>query len=226
MTQIHRSHKPANPYIETLWMTQNVSDGVYQATPDGSWDLIVLVQSDGSRSMMITGQATKTMQVPYQGGTSSVVISFAPGAYLIGYHLPKLVDSFEILPNTDANHFELVGRTFAFPANFAEAEKLVEQLVDMGILKNDRVVDGVLSGSAPAMSDRAKQRHFTDTTGITQKSFEQIKRAQKAVSELQQGRAARDVAAETGYADQPHLAKSLKKIMGAKPSGVDDIHKL
>ncbi|HSD56389.1 MAG TPA: DUF6597 domain-containing transcriptional factor, partial [Candidatus Saccharimonadales bacterium] len=134
MTQVHHSRKTGNPYIETLWMTENVSDGVYQATPDGSWDLIVLVQQDGSRSMMITGQATKTMQVPYRGGTSSVVISFAPGAYLPGYYLPKLVDSFEMLPNVDADHFELVGHAFALPRDFDEAEKLVEQMVELDVL--------------------------------------------------------------------------------------------
>lgn len=226
MTQQHYSFKPSNPYIETIWMTQNLSDGIYQATPDGSWDLIVLVQQDGSRSMMITGQATKTMEVPYRGGTSAVVISFAPGAYLVGYHLAKLVDSFEILPNTDDNHFELVGQRFAFPRNFEEAEALVNELVDKGILKNNLVVDGVLGGAAPAMSDRARQRHFTGTTGITRKHFEQIKRAQQAVAKLQQGRKPSDVAADTGYTDQPHMAKSLKKIMGTKPSDVDDIHKL
>jgi hypothetical protein len=226
MTQVHRSHKTDNPYIETLWMTQNVSDGVYQATPDGSWDLIVLVQADGTRSMMLTGQATKTMQIPYTGGTSSVVISFAPGAYMPGYHMAKLVDSFEMLPNVDDVHFELLGHTFALPHDFDEAEKLVEQMVSLGMLKNDRVVDGVLNGSSLAMSDRAKQRHFASTTGISQKSFEQIKRAQVAVSALQQGKKPSDVAAETGYSDQPHLAKSLKKIMDTKPSSVDDIHKL
>jgi hypothetical protein len=226
MTQIHHSRNSANPYIETLWMTENVTDGVYQATPDGSWDLIVLVQQDGSRSMMITGQATKTMQVPYRAGTHSVVISFVPGAYVDGYHLPKIVDSFEILPNTDENHFRFVGHDFAFPMNFDEAEALVEELANLGILKSNTIVDAALRGSGPAMSDRARQRHFTNTTGITQKSFEQIKRAQRAVTQLKQGKKPSDVAAETGYSDQPHLAKSLKKIMDTKPSNVDGIHKL
>lgn len=207
-------------------MTENVTDGIYQATPDGSWDLIVLVRRDGSRSMMITGQATKTMQVPYSGGTHSVVISFAPGAYVEGYHLPKIVNSFEILPNVDEDHFRFVGHDFPFPMDFDEAEALVGKLIRLGILKSNAVVDTALRGAAPALSDRAKQRHFTNTTGITRKSFEQIKRAQRAVTQLKQGKKPSDVAADTGYSDQPHLAKSLKKIMGTKPSGVDDIHKL
>jgi AraC-like DNA-binding protein len=43
---------------------------------------------------------------------------------------------------------------------------------------------------------------------------------------LQKGKKPRDVAADTGFADQPHLARSLKKIMGVKPSDIEDIHKL
>lgn len=207
-------------------MSENIEDGVYRATPDGSWDLITLVQPDGSRSMMITGQATKTMLVPYSAGTSSVVISFVPGAYLEGYHLPKIVDSFEILPSADDDHFQLVGHMFEFPKNFDEAEALVAELAQLEILKLNSVVDRTLKGSGLAMSARARQRHFTNTTGITRKSFEQIKQAQQAVSRLKQGAKPSDVAAETGYSDQPHLARSLKKIMSTKPSRVDDIHKL
>jgi len=226
MSQVNRSRKTDNPYVETIWMTQCITDGVYQATPDGSWDLIAMIDVDGSESMMLTGQATKTYPVPYRAGVSSVVISFAPGAYMPDYNLAKLVDSFEMLPNVDDKHFELLGHTFPFPHDFDEAEKLVEELVSLGMLKSNHVVEGVLGGKSPAMSARAKQRHFVQTTGMTHKAFEQIKRAQKAVSELKQGKKPSDVAAEVGYADQPHLAKSLKKIMDAKPSNVDDIHKL
>lgn len=54
----------------------------------------------------------------------------------------------------------------------------------------------------------------------------QIRRAQEAVRRLQKGEKPVDAALSAGYSDQPHLAKSLKKIMGSHPSNVDDIHKL
>ncbi len=225
MTQIHTGRKSDNPYVETVWATQNVDDGVYVSTPDGSWDLIVLIQADGTKQMMVTGQATKPMDVPYQKDTSSVVISFAPSAYMPQYPGDTLLDSAEILPNVDADHFQLAGRVFAFPT-FDSIETLVDELVTLGILKNDRVVDGLLRGKPIALSERAEQRHFVGTTGMTQKNLAQIQRAQKAVRLLQQGKRPSDVAADTGYTDQPHLAKSLKRIMRTKPSDVDDIHKL
>jgi hypothetical protein len=225
MTQVHASRKPDNPYIETIWQTKNLTDGVYMATPDGSWDLIVMLGADGRKQMMLAGQATKTQPVPYTAGSGGIVISFAPGAYLEGYDLSKIVDSGEILPNIDEDHFIFLGNTFAFPT-FDDAEEFVDELVQLGILKNDCVVNGVLQGAPPAMSDRAKQRHFAKTTGLTQKSFEQIERAKQAVMQLQQGKKPADVAADLGYTDQAHMTKSIKKLMDTTPTDVNHIHKL
>lgn len=220
MSQVHTKRGSKHPLLDTIWHTQNIEDGVYSATPDGSWDLIVLVQPDGAKSMMLTGQATKPMDVPYKKGTSSVVLSFAPGAYMPAYPAKKLVDSFEILPNADATHFLLSGHAFAFPT-FASAETLVEAMVAAKLLLADPIVYAAKVGS-----DRSKQRHFAASTGLPAKTLTQIERAQEAVRQLQKGKTPRDVAADTGFTDQPHMAKSLKKIMGVNPSQVDDIHKL
>ncbi|HEX6258446.1 MAG TPA: helix-turn-helix domain-containing protein [Candidatus Saccharimonadales bacterium] len=225
MSQIHKSRPSTNPYIDTIWETTNVSDGVYLATPDGSWDLIVLIYKSGARQMLLAGQATKPQQIPYQAGTGSVVLSFAPGAYMPLHPADTLVDSAELLPNFDDDHFMLAGHTFEFPT-FENAEELVEKMVALKILKNDDVVNGELRGQPRAMSERAKQRHFSRTTGLTKKYLDQIRQAQRAIVLLQQGKRPIDAAMEAGYTDQPHLAKSLKKIMDSKPSSVNDIHKL
>lgn len=225
MSQIHTRRTSDNPYIDTIWTTQNLANGVYLATPDGSWDLIVMIDEHGRRNMVIAGQATKPMEVPYKAGTGSVVISFVPGAYLPHYPAKILVDSVEILPNFDDSHFMIVGHTFAFPT-FENAESLVEDMIEKGILKNDSIVDSAVRGTPKATSRRAAQRHFSQTTGLTQKYLDQIKQAQRAVMLLQQGKRPIDAAQDAGYADQPHLAKSLKKIMHTKPSDVTDIHKL
>ncbi|HEX8762887.1 MAG TPA: helix-turn-helix domain-containing protein [Candidatus Saccharimonadales bacterium] len=225
MSQIHQSRKSDNPYIETVWQTRNIADGVYLATPDGSWDLIVGIDETGAKFMLLAGQATKPVRVPYKAGTRSVVISFAPGAYMPYYPANELLDNTIMLTNFDDEHFTLAGHTFAFPT-FENAEQLVDKLVKLKILRNDNVVEGELQGTPKAMSARGKQRHFSQTTGMTKKYLDQIKQAQQAVTLLQQGKKPIEAAMEAGYTDQPHLAKSLRKIMNTKPSDVDDIHKL
>lgn len=225
MTQHHRRRPSDHPLIDTVWATQNIEDGVYLATPDGAWDFIVLVYADGKKRMMLTGQATKAATVPYQKGTSSVVISFLPGACLTTYPARELIDSFVMLPEVDDDHFMLADRVFAYPT-FDTAEVLVEKLVAEKLLYADPVVYAAFGGHRVAASERSTQRHFTDSTGTTRKVLDQIGRAQEAVRQLQTGKKPSDVAADVGYTDQAHMAKSLKKIMGVKPSDTSEVHKL
>lgn len=225
MTQIHTSRTSTHPLIDRVWETKNIEDGVYLATPDGAWDLIVMIQADGSKSMAIAGQATKSVHVPYQAGSGGVVVSFAPNAYLPHTPGEKLLDAMEFLPNTDEGHFEYQGHTFAFPT-FENAEEIVNEMIIKGLIASDELIRSLRDGTPRAASTRAFQRHFLKATGLTQKQFQQIKRAQEAVTLLKEGKRPIEVAADAGYSDQPHLAKSLKKIMESKPSSVDHIHKL
>lgn len=225
MTQIHTSRPSLHPLIDRVWETKNVADGTYLATPDGAWDFIVMIQADGSRNMAIAGQATKSVQVPYQAGTGGVVVSFAPDAYLPYTPGEKLLDRMEFLPNTDEGHFEYQGHVFAFPT-FETAEEVVNEMIAKGLIASDELIRSLQEGVPKAASTRAFQRHFLKATGLTQKQFQQIKRAQQAVTLLKEGKKPIEAAMDAGYSDQPHLAKSLKKIMESKPSGVDHIHKL
>ena len=225
MTQVHKSRKSDNPFIETIWHTESLDNGVYLATPDASWDLIIAINADGSKLAFLTGQATKPQEIPYEKGSSSLVVSFTPGAYMPEYPGDTLLDKVEFLPNFDENHFMLAGHTFAFPT-FETAEQLIEKLVNLGILASDKIVDDVMKGKRAALSERAVQRHFVRTTGMTQKYLEQIHRAQLAVRLLKRGEKPLDAAADAGYTDQSRLSKSLKKIMNRKPSDITEIHKL
>jgi methylphosphotriester-DNA--protein-cysteine methyltransferase len=137
----------------------------------------------------------------------------------------KLLDKVEVLPNADDNHFVLFGHSLPFPT-FDTAEQLVEEMIRLGLLKDNEIVSSVLQGSPKAKSKRAVQRHFIRTTGTTSKQLQQISRAQQAVRLLKQGEKPADAAANAGFTDQSHLSRSLKKIMDSAPSDVDDIHKL
>jgi len=225
MTQKHKSRLSINPLIDRIWSTENITDGVYIATPDCAWDLLALRPSEGSRIMMLAGQQTKYLNVPYTAGSSAVVISFAASAYLAGFGGDKLVDATIMLPNDDSGRFTLLGHTFDFP-EYDTAEELVVSMVGAGILKQDDVVASVLEGQPKAMSSRTMQRHFHQVTGMSRKTLGKIRRAQDAVRMLQAGTATAEVAAEVGYTDQSHLTKDLQKIMGSGTSTTDHIHKL
>jgi len=174
---------------------------------------------------MLAGQQTRFLEVPYEAGTSAVVISFTASAYLVGLKGDELLDLTKILPNMDEDHFTLLDHTFHFP-EYETAEELASAMVGTGILKQNDSVASVLNGEPRAMSSRTMQRHFHDVTGISRKGLEKIRRAQEAVKLLQLGTATAEVAAEVGYTDQAHLTKDLKHIMGSGTTKTNHIHKL
>ena len=225
MAQKHERRQSESPYIDTVWRSVALSDGSYLATPDGSWDLIAVVKADGTRMVFITGQATKAERLNYKAGEESVVIQFAAGAYLLDFKGAPFTDSFIMLPLPDDTHFELAGQVFSWPT-FENAEELIADMVQRGVLANDVLVDGMLHGTPKAASKRSVERHFKTTTGLSPKKLADIRRAQEAVRMLKTGKDPSAAAAEAGYYDQPHLSKSLKRLMDSLPSDVDDINQV
>jgi AraC-like DNA-binding protein len=57
-------------------------------------------------------------------------------------------------------------------------------------------------------------------TGLSRGAIERIRRAERAVELLTRGVPASDVARRTGYADQSHLIRSLKRFVGQTPSQI------
>src|SRR3954469_25591872 len=82
MTQKHTQRISSHPWIDTVWQTVCLEDGIYKATPDGSWDLILSVSPDGKPTVFLTGQAAEPADIPYVAGEHSVVISLAAHVYL------------------------------------------------------------------------------------------------------------------------------------------------
>ena len=224
MTQKHTQRSSPHPWIDTVWQTVCLDDGVYRATPDGAWDLILAVSPDGEPLVFLTGQATEPVDVPYQAGEHSVVVSFAAHVYLATESEVRTGAAVRFLP-VAGDRFDLDGTSLPLPT-FENAEDLIDRMIRAGLLKSDDLVAKAFSENPKAASKRSVQLHFKRTTGITQKDFQMIRRAQEAVRRLKRGEAPAAVAADLGYSDQPHMIKSIKTIMGHLPSNLELVHKL
>jgi methylphosphotriester-DNA--protein-cysteine methyltransferase len=75
------------------------------------------------------------------------------------------------------------------------------------------------------MSLRTLQRRFLLSTGLTYKAMQQIERARKAATLLEQGVPIIDAAYETGFFDQSHLTNSLKRFIGQTPAQIAQLNK-
>jgi len=134
-------------------------------------------------------------------------------------HLPlkKLLDKEIDLPKTTDQFFWLKDSTYQIP-KYENIETFIERLWRNNILMHDPIVNTVLQNHIGEIPSRTVRYHFSTTTGLPQSHIRQVERAKLAATLLQQGVTILDVAYSTGYFDQSHLTKSLKKIIGYTPA--------
>ncbi len=224
MTQKHARRGSSHPWIDTVWQTVCLTDGIYKATPDGSWDLIFRMAPGEEPVVFLAGQGKEPVDVPYAAGEYGVVISFAAHVYVTQDRQTGMNAPVRYLP-VNADSFVLNGVALPLPA-FENAESLTDRMVEAGLLQSDDVVAKAFTANPKAASKRSVQERFKKVTGITQQDFQLIRRAQEAVRRLKAGDKPAAVAADLGYTDQPHMTKSIKKIMGHLPSNLEAVHKI
>jgi len=218
MATLRRVRGADSPLVERI--THVVYDERTQewATPDGCWDLVVL-QHQGTTMVFQSGNTTRPVLLENGPGDGFLAISFKPGVFVPRTPGFQTVDGGLVRPLVSARRFAMESETLEIPT-FENAEHLVDRLVRRGVLARDELVESVAAGQPRAATPRSLQRHFLATMGMSPKQFEQIRRASRAVALLERGMAPAAVALEAGYADQPHLTRSLKSIMGQTPGEI------
>ncbi len=212
-----------SPFVQavTRWVIGDADRD--HAIPDGTWDLVIIKQNDQT-SVLLTGQTTRAVPLGFASGDEILTISFRASAFLQFIPAGELLDRGMLLPKTRYN-FQLASDVFEIPT-FDNAEAFVQSLMRKGHLGQDEVVETLLMGRTPAYSPRSLQRRFLRVTGMTHNYFRQIQRARQAAVLLQNGNSATEVAFEVGYADQPHMSRSLKQILGLTPTEVTTLKTL
>ena len=131
----------------------------------------------------------------------------------------QLVDSALTLPPATKSSVWLDGYRIELPGR-DDVDAFVARLVRAGLLVHDSVPLAAMHGEVPGMSTRTIERRVSRATGLTRGGIRQIRRADLAARMLSGGVPAIDVAHEAGYADQPHLTRSLKRFVGQTPGEI------
>ena len=216
MSFLYEEKASACPYVDVVWRTVDTSDGTYLAAADACWDMIVTRTATTPR-VLLSGPSSRPTPVPYRTGNRNVGVRFTRGTYFTHVDPRSMCDRTIALPMPDAERFELAGRTWPMP-EYDGIDELLAGFEAIGLLAHDPVIDAALSGTAPPLSPRSVQRHFTRITGQSPQHVRQIARAREAVARLRTGEAIADVAYELGYADQSHLTRDVKRLTGYTPA--------
>jgi AraC-like DNA-binding protein len=219
--------KPSNsPFVERIWRTQGERAGLFISQSKVNTE-IVLTRYKGKTTLTVRGPETKATFLDYQSiGAEFLGITFKLGAFM-PHLLPKNLRDWRNvnLPEANSQAFWLQGSAWQFP-NYENVDTFIARLVREGLLVTDPVVDTVLQGHSQALSIRSIQYRFLNATGLTNRTIQQITRARQAYALLEQGVSILDTVSEAGYADQPHLTRSVKRFFGQTPAQIAKLNLL
>ena len=204
-----------SPYIEWVGQGYTAANGFVMRPAEYHWHLI-FTRHEGSLRILLAGTSEAAQPLSYVGDAESLWIRFRVGSYMP--HLPasSIVNQEIALPEGSFNTFWLRDKVWEVP-NFENADTFVEHLVRDGTLIHDPLIGAALRDELKDASDRTIRYRFHHSTGLRQNYIRQIKRAQQAMELLHLGHSILHTAHELGYADQPHLTRSLKRLLGYTP---------
>jgi hypothetical protein len=185
---------------------------------DVRWNLLFTKQN---RKVRVSAEGATSQYVPkiQIEGTEFLVIKFKLGVFMPYLPAGNLLNADAILPEAASQTFWLNGSSWQLPA-FDNAETFVDRLVRNNVLVREPVVNAVLHDQPLAVSSRTVRRRFLRATGLTPMTIQQIERAKQAAVLLEQGVPILDTVFQLGYADQPHMTRSLKRFIGQTPAQI------
>ncbi|MFC6011141.1 AraC family transcriptional regulator [Nocardia lasii] len=222
--------RPSRLDRAVLWSRTGAA-GPVTVFPDGCMDLI---WTEGT--LLVAGPDSHPFLAPGARSSEFVGIRFAPGTAptLLGIPAVEVVNQRVDLAAIAAPSLsrELVDRLDNAPDRVAAMEAIALRFAaDQGTVDPaiTAVVDGLTAGSTvgrvaadTGMSTRTLHRRSLLAFGYGPKMLARILRFQRALAAVRAGLPAARVAAETGFADQAHLAREFRELAGCSPRAVDN----
>lgn len=203
--------------VDSVWATQSGDDmPSFISTADYQLEMVITKQNQKT-TFTILGPETSAQVTPVPKNAEFLGITFRLGTFMNPIRMTQLVDSSHDAPLACHNAVWLGSEPWELPT-FDNVDDFIASLIHENIIGYDPLIDQTLNQpTQPDLSLRTIQRRFLKATGITYKLYEQIQRAKYATNLLEQDVPILDTVFRTGYADQPHLTRSLRRFMGRTP---------
>jgi hypothetical protein len=208
----------SSPLVEELWWSRSEPEDSFISVAEAHWEMCVTRQR-GSAWLTVRGPHTTATITPIPADAEFFGIRFSLGTFMPSLQPGQLVDRVLRLPQATDTSFWLDSSVWELPRP-DNADVFVDRLTRAGLLTHDPAATAVLHDGVTGLSMRSVQRRVSRATGLTPSTLRQIRRADMAVALLSSGMPARDAARQAGFADQPHLTRSLKRFVGQTPAQV------
>jgi hypothetical protein len=201
-----------------IWRGHVERDYAPVCPADVRWNLLFAKHNGRLRVSAEGATAQYVPKIQFEG-SEFLVIKFKLGVFMPYLPAGNLLNADAILPQAASQKFWLNGSSWQLP-DFDNVETFVDRLVRSDVLVREPVVNAVLRDQPLALSSRTVRRRFLRATGLTPTTIQQIERAKQAAVLLEQGVPILDTVYQLGYADQPHLTRSLKRFIGQTPAQI------
>ena len=218
MTFIAEGRLSDSPYVDSIWRGSADDNHTLMCPADGRWNLCFTYLHDRVQ-VSVEGPISQAIPQTHVKGVDWLVIKFKLGVFLPGVSASEYLDSSAQLPEAACEAFWLHSSTWQMPT-YDNADTFVDWLVRDDVVQLNPLVSAALQDQPTVIAERTLRHHFRQTMGLTQSHIRQIERARDAMSLLQHDMAILDVVDCLGYADQPHLTRSMKRFMGYTPTQV------
>lgn len=208
----------SSPLVETTWQAHSEPEEAFISVAATHWEMVVTRQRGVAR-LTVRGPETRATSVPIPQDAEFFGIQFSVGSFMPSLPPSLLVDRAVTLPAATGRSFRLDGSDWELPGPDT-ADVFVERLRRAGLLVHDPVVAEALHGDVAGFSTRSLERRVARATGLSRGAIGRIRRAEQAVEMLSSGVPPAEVAGRAGYADQPHLTRSLRRYVGQTPSQI------
>jgi len=204
-----------HPSVAAAWSLAPGKVTASLVPADGCFDLIVEEDACGRRSAFVYTPVTAAHWVCIEPGTRVLGVRVRPGlgAALVECEseLQRLVGRDGCEEPTQLGHLEAL----VVSATSASAPPgLVQEFVAVA---RSTAGSHRLTTPSTGAAERALQRACRRWLGLSPKAFLRIERAWAARRAIREGQPLAAVAADLGYADQAHLTREIRQLLGVTP---------
>jgi AraC-like DNA-binding protein len=205
-----------SPFVERVWTAYSERAGEFLSVASPHCEMVV-TRLRGQTFITVRGPETRATSALCPPEGEWVAIRFKLGTFLPQFPPVMLSDRRDVtLPGALTRSFWLNGSAWEFP-DFDNADTFVTRLARKGVLARDASVEASLRREPPQVSLRSVQRRMLRATGITHAALRSVERARDATHLLREGLPILDVVERCGYFDQPHLSRSVSRLIGQTP---------
>lgn len=198
------------------WQMWTDEDGEFPQSATVQWGFI-FVESAAGLTAVLVGPRTLPAVAPYYRDQHYWAIVMHGHSELTEFPKFSLLNRMVSLP-VDGSAFRLGPDWRPIPA-YDEFDSFIGRLLKSGALVVNQVVAESIV-DPDIMTTRTRQRKFKLVTGLTPKQIEQSNRVMQAIELLVDGSSLADVAVETGFADQGHMTREFRKLIGRTPGQI------